>query len=503
MSRRIIQPTVLPQAAAFGEESIATLAASYQLLLRRFSLPLLAGLLLLTFTLLLNHPDRLGIFLVALLPATWVLAASVRQQLGGLPVFSLYVLVQALSFVSPLFGAEIVADHRVLITASLLGSCLLPLLLWFGALVLGWSATPSSWLRRRPAPPLSQSLRNPGTLPHWSLAVAAAVQLLITSPLFWKLSGTLSQGLLTPLRTLVVLASITGAFTGAYAWARGFLARSWLWLALMMVPLASALSSLLLSSLQILLFAALLGLWLGRARQALPITLAILLLVAWLNTGKAAIRQVYWSGSGPGARVPSTIVLLQEWSAASYRAFTQPSTGERPTNLFTDRLNNLQNLLYVQQQLASGTSTLAGESLKVIPQVLVPRILNSEKVRSQEGQVLLNLHFGRQRNVKDTEKAYIAWGFLAEGVGNFGSTAGPLLMGVATGCLLRLTENLGRGQLILSTPGLLSLALTLFWLTTYEMAASTFAAAALQIIVVVLFVGWWFGRRLPSAIRPA
>lgn len=503
MSRRITQPSALPPAEAFGEDSIATLAVSYQLLLRRFSLPLLAGLLLLTFTLLLNHPDRLAIFLVAVLPATWVLVASARQQLGGLPVFPLYVLLQALSFASPLFAAEIVADQRVQITDSLLGSCLLPLLLWFGALLLGWTVTPRTWLRRRPAPPLSLALRNPGTLPHWSLALATAVQLLIGSPLFWQLPGGLSQGLLTPLRTVVFLAAITGAFTGAYAWARGRLARSWLWLALLMVPIASALSSLLLSSLQALLFAALLGLWLGRARQALPVTLAVLLMVAWLNTGKAAMRQVYWNGPGPGATAPNPIVLLQQWNAASYRAITQPSTGERPTNLFTDRFNNLQNLLYVQQQLASGTPTLAGESLKVIPQVLAPRLFDADKVRSQEGQVLLNLHFGRQRNVDDTEKAYIAWGFLAEGVGNFGSVAGPLVMGLATGCLLGLTENLGRGQLILSTPGLLSLALTLFWLTTYEMAASTFAAAALQIIVVVLFVGWWFGRRLRSAIRPA
>jgi O-antigen/teichoic acid export membrane protein len=73
-------------------------------------------------------------------------------------------------------------------------------------------------------------------------------------------------------------------------------------------------------------------------------------------------------------------------------------------------------------------------------------------------------------------------------------------MGLATGVLLRFTENLGRGQQILSTPGLLSLALMVFWLTTYEMAASTFAAAVFQIVVVVLLVGWWFGRQ-PTRLR--
>jgi hypothetical protein len=302
--------------------------------------------------------------------------------------------------------------------------------------------------------------------------------------------------LLTPLRTLVGLAGIAGAFTGAYAWAQGRLPSRVVWLVLLAVPLISALGSLLLSSLQGIIFAALLGLWLGRSRQALAITLAGLFLIGFLNTGKAAIREIYWS---QGASMPSNpVVLLQEWVVASLASVGQAGE-DGPGNIFTDRFNNLQNLLYVQQELLAGTPPLGGESLSAIPQALVPRFLNPNKGRSQEGQVLLNLHFGRQRSVEDTEKAYIAWGFLAEGVGNFGSSFGPLLVGIATGCLLRITENLGRGQLILSTPGLLSLALTLFWLTTYEMAASTFAAAVFQIVVVVLLHGAALCPHIPDS----
>ena len=196
------------------------------------------------------------------------------------------------------------------------------------------------------------------------------------------------------------------------------------------------------------------------------------------------------------------VVLLQAWVGASLASVAQAGEA-RPSNLFTDRFNNLQNLLYVQKEVLAGTPVLDGESFSTIPRSLIPRFLDPSKGRSQAGQVLLNLHFGRQRTLEDTEKTYIAWGFLAEGVGNFGSTAGPVIMGLATGCLLRITENLGRGQLILSTPGLLSLALTVFWLTTYEMATSTFVAAAFQIVVVVLLVGWWFGRKPASSRRLA
>jgi len=236
----------------------------------------------------------------------------------------------------------------------------------------------------------------------------------------------------------------------------------------------------------------LLELWLGRSRLALSITLAGLALISFLNIGKPVIRAIYWN---QGASLPSNpVVLFRAWTLASLDAIGQAGDGG-PGNLFTDRFNNLQNLLYVQQELRAGTPTLDGESLSVIPEVLLPRFLNPNKVRSQEGQVLLNLHFGRQLSRQDSETTYIAWGFLAEGVGNFGSTAGPIVMGLAVGVLLRFTENLGRGQQILSTPGLLSLSLMVFWLTSYEMAASTFAAAVFQIVVVVLLVGWWFGRQ--------
>jgi hypothetical protein len=421
-----------------------------------------------------------------------ILFASLQGAPATLPVFPLYVLMQVLSFASPLFAPEIVADHRVLISGVLLGSCVLPLILWFGALWLGWKLASTRLGRLRLRRALTDGLRNPGFLPHMSLAVAAGLQFFLSSPLYWQLPGTLAVGLLTPIRTLIGLAGLAGAFTGAYAWAQGRLPRRLLWLVLLGVPLAASLGSLLLSSLQGILYAALLGLWLGRSRQALAITLAGLLLIGFLNNGKYAMRAIYWS---QGAPLPSNpVVLLQQWTFASLEAIGQAGD-EGPGNVFTDRFNNLQNLLYVQHELRAGTPTLDGDSLSVIPQVLLPRFLNSNKVRSQEGQVLLNLHFGRQLSVEDTENAYIAWGFLAEGVGNYGSTLGPVLMGLATGVLLRITENIGRGQMILSTPGLLSLALTVFWLTTYEMAASTFAAAVLQIVAVVALVGWWFGRQ--------
>lgn len=492
-------PPAAPAPQAQPEALIADLAVTFQQLLRRL-LPWITALVaLLALGTVFTNPERLPVFLAAAGSAVMVVNLYARRQPSGLPIFPLYVAIQALAFCSPLFEPQINAEWRVDVTPELLSRCVLPLLLWFAALWLGWKFTPAAWGSRRPAPAISQALANPAALPHWALATAFALQLFISSPLLGQLPDSIARGLLNPIQTLISLASLTGSFTGAYAWARGRLPFPLVWLLLLLTSVGIALTSLLISSLQGIFIASILGIWLGRSRQALPITLAALLLLGLLQTGKGAVRELYW-GEGAAIMPTNPIALVQEWLAISLDTATNPGTDES-ANLFTERFNNLQNLLYVEQELASGTPTLQGESLSLIPQVLLPRILNSEKVRSQEGQVLLNLHFGRQRSREDTEKAYIAWGLLAEGVGNFGSLAGPLIMGVANGALVRISENLGRRQAILSAPGLLSLALMFLWIGSYEMVATTLAAAAMQLILVVLFLGWWFGR-LGSARRP-
>lgn len=482
-----------PPAADASIPAVTAVAKSW---LRRFGFPLRAGFVLVALWILVQYPDRGSVFLASALPTALILLQVFPAYHAALPIFPAFLALQALSFTAPLLNPDLATDWRVQVSSALLSATGLPLLLWFLALWLGWQLTPAGVLaRRKLAMPLSNALQAPGSLPHFALGLMILLQAFLNSPLYWQVFAGLGQGLLAPMRALIGLAGLSGAFVGAYCWSRGRLRDSLLWLVLFIIPILQGMRSLLLSSLQGILFAALLGMWLGRARRALAITLAVLLFLSFINSGKTELREKYW---GRGAELPGNpIALVQEWVKASIRARTDPD--DQQADLLTQRFNNLQNLLYVEQHLASGTPTLGGASYAVIPQVLVPRILNPDKVRSQEGQVLLNLHFARQRTREDTERAYIAWGMLAESVGNFGRVLGPITVGLFTGFLLRLSENIGRGQLLLSTPGLLSLALALLWLTAYEMVYSTFSAAAFQVIVAVSLLGWWFGPRPRNA----
>lgn len=478
--------------------SIPAVTAIAKLWLRRFSFPLAVGFVLIGLWIVVQYPDRSPVFLASALPAALILLQVIPSYRAALPVFPAFLALQALSFTAPLLNPELTVDWRVELSANLLSATALPLLLWFLALWLGWRLTPTNAMARRTlALPLSNALQSPGLIPHLALVSTIALQAFLNSDFYWQSLGGLATGLVSPFRVLIGLTGLVGAFVGAYCWSRGRLPNSLLWLALFIVPILQAMRSLLLSSLQGILFAAMLGMWLGRARRALVITLAVLLFISFINTGKHELRERYW---GRGLELPANpVALVQEWVQSSIDARANPD--DESADLFTQRFNNLQNLLFVEQKLAEGTPTLGGASFLVIPQVILPRVLNPNKVRSQEGQILLNLHFGRQLNREQTLTAYIAWGMLAESVGNFGRLVGPIVVGLITGLLLRLTENLGRGQLLLSAPGLLSLALGLLWLTAYEMVYSTFVASALQIIVAVCLIGWWFGPRSRPAPR--
>ena len=112
-------------------------------------------------------------------------------------------------------------------------------------------------------------------------------------------------------------------------------------------------------------------------------------------------------------------------------------------------------------------------------------------------------HYGRQGSRAETERTYISWGLLPEAVGNFGPIFGPFLIGVVFGVAIRLVELLGANQDLLSKPGLESLVLMVLAMGSYEMVASTFIAAAFQIVVLIELLTWFLvQRQLGRSLSP-
>ena len=145
-------------------------------------------------------------------------------------------------------------------------------------------------------------------------------------------------------------------------------------------------------------------------------------LVSFFNSGKYAMRERYWESAEQEVALPSGLTALPEIYTEWYQASTDavfggesdPASARGPANkkpkqqgLF-ERLNNLQNILYVIDAMDAGhIPALGGSTYTLIPPLLVPRILWPDKPRTHEGQVMLNVHFGRQ-DLQSTFKTYVA-----------------------------------------------------------------------------------------------
>ena len=116
--------------------------------------------------------------------------------------------------------------------------------------------------------------------------------------------------------------------------------------------------------------------------------------------------------------------------------------------------------------------------------MLIPRIFWPEKPRTHEGQILLNVHFGRQE-LDSTFQTYIAWGLLAEAYGNFGAILGNLVLGVFLGICCAWLENFTARKLLLSLEGFISFTLLLGIMGSFEMVASVLVTSTFQSVMVL------------------
>lgn len=233
--------------------------------------------------------------------------------------------------------------------------------------------------------------------------------------------------------------------------------------------------------------------------------------LTFLNLGKTGMRAHYWTDEvsrDSNVSIKDLPRRYGEWIQQSAEALSanhkvanggSPNADENQTLL--DRIDNLQNLLFVIDAIDTNhVRPLGGATYSLIPPLLVPRILWPDKPRSHEGQVLLNVHFGRQ-DLNSTFMTYIAWGLLPEAYGNFGQFVGSILLGVAMGLLFAYVENMTANKLVISMEGFLSLSLLMNLLNSFEMVASVLVTSIFQSYIVIIAACIPFVHRM-RAPRP-
>ena len=497
---------------------IGDLAGIVHRAVRRTTLPVAILLLLATAALYLGHRPGATAF-AELAVGTFVILLTWRARGIGLPVLPLLALQNLL-----VYGLPIVSGHEVVTEypESFVTQAGLELLIFSLAMAAAWRL---GMELMQPASPLSFALRSiqqegVQQLRRLGFAlIAAASAYFLAQALGWLevVLNALPAGSASLVAPLVSAAASCGFFLVAMFIGTRQVSgpgRAVFWTLLVLCCVVSA-SGLLLSSTTAVVAAVLIGLFWGSGRMPWVYVAVVIVVLGYFNVGKITMRERYWGPTGDAEFAVNFTQLpafYSEWSDASMEALMPPEAGGNPAaargsapkgQSLLERVNNLQNLLFVIDAVEAGhIAPLHGGTYTIIPPLLVPRILWPDKPRTHEGQILLNVHFGRQ-DLDSTYQTYIAWGLLPEAYGNFGAVVGAVVLGIVLGLLCAILENFSAQKLLISLEGFVCFMILLGMMGSVEMVASVLVTSIFQSAVVLVAATLPFVERtLPKRIGP-
>ena len=431
----------------------------------------------------------------------------------GLPLLPMMVIQNLV-----IYGVPIAVGHEVIMSypAEFVLSAGVETLVFNIVMALAWKMGMQMF---HPSPPVSYTLSefNKSGVKGWAklgfgmIIAATTFEVLEGLGVLDSLFSSLPEGSSSIIYAMVSVVSACGFFLVSMIIggnSASFMGKMAFWGLLILNGMISASDFLLASAAANLITVAIGFFWSNGKVPWRYLTVAMLTL-SFLNTGKTTMRERYW---GNGDTDPIAISLQQmpaiyaEWSQASYRAVLENSADDpRSSNArnsqanknqtLLDRIDNLQNLLFVIDAVETDhVSLLHGKTYSLIPPLLVPRVLWPDKPRSHEGQVLLNVHFGRQ-DLNSTFATYIAWGLLPEAYGNFGPIAGSIILGFFLGIIFAWVENLTARKAVMSMEGFLSLSLLMNLMNSFEMVASVLVTTIFQSFVIIIAASFPFVQR--------
>jgi hypothetical protein len=224
---------------------------------------------------------------------------------------------------------------------------------------------------------------------------------------------------------------------------------------------------------------------LGRGRIPVWVLIAAFLGFSVLHAGKHEMRKEYWTGRATlqPADYPA---YYAEWVSRGLENLSRGETGRDPSSTsLGDRASLLQMLLLVLEKSPAEKPFLYGETYALVPELLVPRFLMSDKAVSHEGTYLLSIYYGRQTR-EDTRTTTIGFGLLAEAYANFG-WPGMLGLGVFVGVGLGAVTRWSAATPIDSFRGLFALyvlGLSIATEHTLGVTAASLSQGTIMLLVV-------------------
>ena len=181
----------------------------------------------------------------------------------------------------------------------------------------------------------------------------------------------------------------------------------------------------------------------------------IFAVVTILHAGKPEMRARYWEGGAGVSSVMELPGLMAEWAGEGIYAITSGSDYQSPLQ----RTGLMHMILLAQSKTPDSIDYLGGATYALLPNILLPRFIDSNKPISGAGMELINIHYGLFSGDTETRTS-VGWGLVAEAYANYGY---PSVMGIALilGVLLGALHNWCASAALISMPTLLSIAATM------------------------------------------
>jgi hypothetical protein len=436
----------------------------------------------------LSVAASLGIFAFAMLPIfVWA-----SRPVSAIPIFPLHAMTFIVTYAFPIASQHIrvaLFPPEAHIFAAFTVCC------YLGVGFFAWYLVMKGRVRRKPTVLLIPWDRatQVGLVMVFVGGVVLAAESLIP-PLQQMLFGSLPTNLVRPVRILSSNMMLMGGFFVSLAWGERRLPLPMvvLFLSLVVMGLMSLMTGMVLAALMPILIIVTAGFVVGRKRLPLKTFALILFLLSVFHAGKQDIRDIYWRSGVSADQAPAMIV--EWWNKGINNLFSGDARrwGVREPRQRIDlmtRASLAHMLLLAQEEMPRTRPFMEGDTYRVIPQLLVPRLIWRDKPSVHEGTHRINIHFGLQTR-RQTHSTTIGWGTLAEGFVNFG-LMGVIVIGFLTGLVCGWIERSLIGlplNAVWFLVGLLMLRLALLPEATLGVLVSSFIQTMLIIGVLALFL---------------
>jgi hypothetical protein len=212
---------------------------------------------------------------------------------------------------------------------------------------------------------------------------------------------------------------------------------------------------------------------------------ALISVLAVLHAGKGEMRAKYWeAGANYGTSVGITELpgFMAEWVGNGLTKSNSDSSSEASV---IGRASLLQMMLLVQDRTPDPIDYLHGETYSLLPSILIPRFIETEKPSSQVGMDLLNVRYGLL-TAEGTASTAIGWGMTAEAYANFG-LIGTLGVGIFLGLFCGGLAIWGDRSDLISFPTLFSIATMMILLNIELDFIQAFSSLVQAFVSVFLF----------------